>query len=699
VSPDPKKIEALQNASNPTSGNEVCSLLQMANYLARFIPDFATMIEPLRELTKTGTPWSWEPKHQKALDRLKATLSSDTVMSYFDPTNDTELIVDASPVGLGAVLTQRDTKTGAVHVVSYASKTLTDVQRRYSQTEREALAILWGCERFHLYLYGGKFKVISDHKPLESIWNNPRSKPPARIEKWGLRLQAYDCEIVYKAGKSNAADYMSRHPLESDESDRESKVTEEYVNFLASNSVPKAMTLEEVKVETKADPTMQHVAELIRSRKWLEAYTDTSSDIDLSEIKSLAQVKDELTVTTDSDIILRGSRIVMPKSLRQRAVELSHEGHQGIVKTKQLIREKVWFPGIDNMTAQLIKGCTACQAATPDVKHAEPLRMSELPKGLWVNVSADFYGPLPSGEYLLVIVDEYSRFPVVEIVRSTSGKTVIPMFDKVFSQFGIPEVVKTDNGPPFNGHEFAAFAKHMGFQHRKITPCWPQANGEAERFMKTLGKVIRSASVETNPWKQLLYRFLRNYRATPHSSTNCTPAQLLFNRELHIKLPDSRNVQVNDQDGKARKRDAHQKNKMKCYADEKRHAKTRTIMPGAMVLVRQEKKNKLSTPFSTKPYKVIQVKGSMITVERNGHRITRNSSFFKPTQIPSPMENETPEEIEEYLDEREDMYFNRQHANMENDPPPMVAHRDPPPEAKRYPTRVRSKPSRFKDYV
>ena len=145
-----------------------------------------------------------------------------------------------------------------------------------------------------------------------------------------------------------------------------------------------------------------------------------------------------------------------------------------------------------------------------------------------VNVSADFYGPLPTGEYLLVIIDEYSRYPVVEILRSTSANTVIPVFDKVFSMFGVPQVVKTDYGPPFNSEHFSKFTDCVGFHQRKISPLWPQANATAERFMHTLGIAIRVSETVNIPWKQTLNTLLHEYRSTPHSTTEVSPAKLVL---------------------------------------------------------------------------------------------------------------------------------------------------------------------------
>ena len=138
----------------------------------------------------------------------------------------------------------------------------------------------------------------------------------------------------------------------------------------------------------------------------------------------------------------------------------------------------------------------------------EPLRMTTLSSAPWKEVAVDFAGPFPSGDYIMVVVDEFSRFPEVELLTSTSAaKAVVPKLDVIFSRQGVPDILKSDNGPPFNGHDFKNFAGYLGFKHRKITPLWPKANGEAERLVQTLKKNIRIAHIEGKNWKQELYKF------------------------------------------------------------------------------------------------------------------------------------------------------------------------------------------------
>ncbi|XP_015749500.1 PREDICTED: uncharacterized protein K02A2.6-like [Acropora digitifera] len=381
-------------------------------------------------------------------------------MKYFNPSFRTELIVDASPVRQGEVLTQV-TAHGGTNIIAYASRSLTDCESRYSQTEREALAVVWGIEHFHLYLYGSSFKVIADHKPSETIFNNPTCKATARLERLQLRLQPCKTKSIYKPGVDNPADYMTRHtdPKQSQNFSHLSRV-DAYINFVTTYVVPPAVTLQEVKDATAADETLQNLARVITNQRWHEVGKDVSQ---------YQQIKLELSIS--NGVILRGTRIVVPEKVQSQMVMLAHSGHQGIVKTKRFLRDSVWFPGIDKKVEELVKGCVPCQATNHDPKPAsESLQMSPLPQGPSQELSMDFCGPFPNGDFLLVVTDDFSWFPKVEILRSTSAKAVTPHLDSILARQGITELVRTDNGPPFNSESFQIFATQLGFKHRRITP-------------------------------------------------------------------------------------------------------------------------------------------------------------------------------------------------------------------------------------
>ena len=341
VAPDPKKVEAIKNAPAPTTSSGVRSFLGMATYCAKFIPKFSDVSAPLRELTKKDVPFRWTKKQEHSFNEIKRLLTSTEVMAYFDADKETELNTDASPTGLSAILAQRSTTTGEKRVVAYISRTLSPVEQRYSQTEREALAIVWAVERLHIYLFGNRFKLLTDCKPVQLIISNPKSRPPARIERWNLRLQSYDFEAVHMQGSHNPSDFLSRHSIQ--EAARPRCLAEEYVCFLAANAVPKAMTLEEIKSAVKEDKTLQCVSWLVKNQAWneIDNLPPEHKGADRTELKLFEKVKDELTVNDESDVVLKNSQIVIPTTLRNRAVTLAHEG---LTKTKQLLRKKYGSP-------------------------------------------------------------------------------------------------------------------------------------------------------------------------------------------------------------------------------------------------------------------------------------------------------------------------------------------------------------------
>ena len=217
------------------------------NYSSKYIRDFATLTAPLRELTRKEFCFDWTPTHQEACNKLKNALSSALCMSYFDKNKQTFVTVDASPIGIPAILSQKskNSDVNSQKIIAYASRALFDTEKCYSQTEKEALAIIWAVEHFHLFRYGSEFTLVTNHKPLEIIYGQHTAKTSACIERWVLRLQPYTFKIVYKSGTNNLADYLSRHPT-NESKHKQEKMTEQYINFVTQNSIPKAMSLNEI---------------------------------------------------------------------------------------------------------------------------------------------------------------------------------------------------------------------------------------------------------------------------------------------------------------------------------------------------------------------------------------------------------------------------------------------------------------------
>ena len=261
IGPTEERVRAVVEARQPENMHELRSFLGLVNYSARFIPGFATISEPLRKLTRKDVPFVFGREQCTAFSVLKKKLTNAMKLAHFDKEAPTKVIADASPVGLGAVLVQEQSQ-GPV-VVSYASRSLSDVERRYSQTEKEALGLVWACEKFHPYIYGKCFELLTDHKPLEAIYA-PKSKPCARIERWVLRLQPYEFKVIHLPGKNNIADPLSRLlKVDMAQQSEFSKMAEEHVRFVAINSTPKAMTTHDVERASSDDAELQQLRECI----------------------------------------------------------------------------------------------------------------------------------------------------------------------------------------------------------------------------------------------------------------------------------------------------------------------------------------------------------------------------------------------------------------------------------------------------
>ena len=296
--------------------------------------------------------------------------------------------------------------------------------------------------------------------------------------------------------------------------------------------------------------------------------------------------------------MLRGARIIIPSKLQPRTLALADEDHLGVVGTKQNLRTKVWWPGMDKAAERHCRACHGCQlVARPD--PPEPIRSTSLPDGPWQDLAVDLMGPLPSGHSLLVIVDYYSRFYEVEVMQSTTTEKIIDRLADTFCRHGLPNTIKSDNGPQFKSNEFREYCEQQSIIHQKVAAKWAQANGEVEKQNRSLLKRLQIAHAENKPWRTELRKYLTAYRSITHNTTGRSPAELLLNRKVRGKIPDlsidhAYDYEVHD-------RDAEQKAKS---TDINRRASPFSIELGDEVLVQQDKTNKLSTAFNPNPFKV-----------------------------------------------------------------------------------------------
>ena len=389
------------------------------------------------------------------------------------------------------------------------------------------MGILCGCEKNRLYSLGSN--SFNDHKALIQLFQNPKTKIPLWIERMTLRLQAYYFDLKFTKGEFNISDYTSRHPVDKI---AQKNNCEEYLNIVVTRATPKAISIEEIKPKTKSDRLMQN---LIRFNHCHKIKEPEFQNDDITLLKRYEWMKNELTVSEKNDLILKDNCIILPNTLQSVAVQFKE--HLGIVKTKSLLRTKVYFPNIDKMVENLIKDCISCQAIGKQNKPAK-LNIMPVPERICQEINIDYLGPLPNGKYILVTIDQRSRHPEVVLVSSSSADQLLLSLDRILSSYGLPEVIITDNGPPFNSQAVKDYMLSHAIKHRRITPSWPQANAEAERFMQSLKEILKAAYIEKVEWRRAVYEFLSQYRHTPHCTTKIFPSEMMFNRKVRHIIPD-----------------------------------------------------------------------------------------------------------------------------------------------------------------
>lgn len=640
IIPSDSKIEALVSFRRPANANETRSFLGLANYLNRYIPNLATIDEPLRDLTKKGVGFKWTIKHDAVFQEIKKAMAESAALGFFNVHDRTLVMADASPSALGAMLVQVD-GDGEHRIISYASKSLTDTERRYCHTEKEALALVWSVEKFYIYLYGKEFELLTDCKALVYLFTH-RSRPCARIERWVLRLQSFEYSITYIPGDQNVADVLSRlttlRPVAFDE--LEEIMVREIAN-LSAGAV--AIEWKELVDTTKQDSELQQVMMSLGNNCLQELPVDFR--IFANELCDVGGV------------LMRVDRVVVPDKLRNRVLQIAHEGHLGIRMMKTFLRSVVWWPRMDRQIEVYVKRCQPCTlVAAPD--PPVPMLRKQLPSGPWEEIAIDFLGPLPEGQYLLVAVDYYSRFVEVAEMTTITAKDTVGELATMFSRYGVPRVLRADNGPQLSGdcEEFREFCQEFGIDLVNTTPYWPQANGEVERQNRTILKRLRIAQELGQDWRMELRKFLLAYHATDHSITGKSPSEMMFGRRIRSKLP-TVPVIIHD-DGETRDRDRLWKEKGRVYADARRKARPNPITVGDMVFAKRMKKdNKLTTDFSPELFEVTDRVGSEVSLRStiSGKKLKRNVVHLKIAGVDQGKvsSNDSKEDEEEQQDDEE----------------------------------------------
>lgn len=510
---DPSRCEALMQMPAPHDKKGVLRFLGLIKYLNPFLKNVAGKTEHLRALTRSNTEFQWTEKHETEFRLLQEEITAAPVLRFFDDQLPITLQADSSQSGLGACLMQNG------QPVAFASRALTPVERRYSQIEKETLAVVFGAEKFHCYIYGRSVLVQTDHKPLEKIFLKPIDQTTTRLQRFRIRLLKYDLEIKYTPGAHMyIADTLSRAYIST------SLDSTPYEEFTVHANV--TLTITPAKKQqfvdaTSRDPVLSQIIGYTE-QDW-PAYEQIPTDI-----RPYHALVPSLTV--EDGLLFYDQRLVVPQSLQSSMLELLHEGHLNVNKTKLLARRSLFWRGMSTQIEKYIENCQVCQIWQRN-QQKEPLKLFPIPTSPWESISVDILNH-GSTDYL-VLYDYYSCWIEALSLRTKTTLEVIHHLKSVFSRLGIPQLVVSDNNP-FNSREYKQFAADWGFTYTFTSPRNSQANGHAEKGVSIAQTLLRKNSD--------LHAALLQYRNAPVPHLGYSPSQLLHSRVLRTKIATSASI-------------------------------------------------------------------------------------------------------------------------------------------------------------
>lgn len=564
IHPDPEKQKALMDIPQPTTVKEVRSFLGLAGYVGqRFVPHFSTLTSPIWQTIK-GEKLLWSNAASSAFDKLKLELSKSLNLTFFDNNSDTILKVDASGVGIGGVLIQND------RPVLFASRKLSPVEQRYAHIEKEFLSIVFCCYRFKSFLVGKSFEINTDNAPLIAFFDKPLDRVPLRIQRWLLSLQCFSFNTKHISGKdNNIADTLSRCPA-SDIEPCEAERAHDIVN-LVRQTCP--LRLEDIQLAISNDAEASNLIAAIQSEwTWVNR-----------SIKCYTHLRTSLTLA--DNLLFFDDRLFIPRSLRGRIIADAHEGHLGQSKMKEILRSHFFWPKMGHDIEEYVRQCQSCIRFSGENRHAPLQSTVEQVNSPWQRVAIDITGPSErlKGATYLSVIDYYSRFPFLHRLHSTSSHEIIEALTHLFSLFGTPFELVSDNGTNFVSQEFETFLASQGIKHFRSSNYYPQSNGVVERLHATVKHRLDKLLFEGMPLDKAVPLCLRELRSSPHSSTGETPFFRMFGREMNTRYMHLDNKQVITQKVSNKQKYIRKDNNM--------HARVLNFSPGQKVLVRFKNKN------------------------------------------------------------------------------------------------------------
>lgn len=598
VRPSEKKVSALVDSPIPTNIKQVRQFMGLASYFRRFIPEFSYRTACITKLTKSNQKWEWGAEQNAARDYVIKHLTSQPLLSIFDPKLPTELHTDASAIGYGAILLQKS--NGINRVIAYYSRRTTDPESRYISYELETLAIYYALRHFRVYLLGLSFTIITDCNSIKSTVAKKDLSP--RVARWWTYMQDFSFEVAYRKGKYvSHVDYLSRNPTVQPK-ERIVPRFEEYVNAID----PFQSWLG---VAQSRDSETQALIERVQS-----------GDLDANRYLLKNNLLFYKALPTDKP------KLFIPKGSRLSILKLFHDEncHVGFEKTYHKILEKFWFPGLTTFIKKYISHCLVCVKQKthhgPKQGLLHPIDKTPLPfHTLHLDCTGPFQQSTEGYKHILIIIDAFTKFCIIKPLKNMTGLELANAIRDNVTLFGTPSLIITDRGTNFISAQVQSLFNEWNVTHHKIATGTPRGNGQVERYVTTIINMLSCVcNNNSSEWPNHLWKVQQTINTTIQHSTGFTPTRLLVGRDSNIPIIQARIDEVTDNndieivDVRSERQLAQQRLKAVAQLFKKRFDATRRnnirLQLGDIVYVNQDHRrhDKLKEKFKG-PYEIIEI--------------------------------------------------------------------------------------------
>lgn len=476
LKPSESKINELLLYEKPKTMKDLRRFLGIANWVRCFIPKFADLTYKMTEsLKKIRGNWEWSEELEDEFNTFKKNLENIDEIILPDYKKKFILKTDASNSGIGAVLLQEF--DGELKPIVWASKKLTECERKYGITEKEMLAVYWGVKKFEYELRGRKFTILSDHKALEEIRKKAEFKNN-RINRWIENIQEFDFDIKYvNPNEIKDADLLSR------EFETEEEINKRLIRETRGNKI-------------KEGKIMKHLIIQNGVKLWKFDNNETRIVPEIEERKSLC-------------------------------LEAHNKmNHRGVLPTYYTMRKEYYWPGMKQTIKNICRKCEKCCIYNRKIKggseFVETRRVLE-------KVALDLLDIRSEKCYILIGIDYFTRYAFARKINDKKTSTIIAILNEWIKDF-VPEEFITDNGKEFSSEEFRIFCINKRIEHRKVSIESHRSNGRIERLLRTIRETL--AKNEISDLESNIIKTIKEYNNTYHSAIGCTPEEAKNNEDF-----------------------------------------------------------------------------------------------------------------------------------------------------------------------